>query len=268
MFKLADLSRLYSSRLEQLGVDGHARVHTSRLKDRLLTQVPQLEAYKQGRDVLIAFKEDVGLAFQRASYEESTDTEGVYVARAAKIVRKDMLKLKNSVDGSFQTTCQEDSVPSSLLCLVNVILYRPNIERQTSNNTNYQAALSISQLLLYNSFVRRSNDLIKQERHSKSRETPLPIYVGLSIHGKTRSRDLVDTFYDLGLSISYDRVLAISTDLGISVCRKFEMEQVVCPITLRKDQSTTLIIIPVPLHHMIHFMVLGYLYSNTHLPSS
>ena len=88
MFKLADLSRLYSSRLKQLGVDDHARVHTSRLKDRLLTQVPQLEAYKQSQDVLIAFKEEVGLALQRASYEESTDTEGVYLAKQQRLLER------------------------------------------------------------------------------------------------------------------------------------------------------------------------------------
>ena len=49
----------------------------------------------------------------------------------------------------------------------------------------------------------------------------------------------MDSFYDLGLSVSYDRVLAISTDLGNSVCKRFEIEQVVCPTSLRKGLFTT-----------------------------
>ena len=46
VFKLVELFRLYSSRMEQLGVNSDGRLHTSRLKDRLLAQIPQLEAYK------------------------------------------------------------------------------------------------------------------------------------------------------------------------------------------------------------------------------
>lgn len=99
--------------------------------------------------------------------------------------------------------------------------------------------LSIAQLLQYNSFVRRREGTLKRERHNRNKETPLPIYIGLSIHAKTRSLDLVDSFYDLGFSVSYDRVLAISTDLGNSVCKRFKIEQVVCPTSLRKGLFTT-----------------------------
>ena len=45
--------------------------------------------------------------------------------------------------------------------------------------------------------------------------------------------------YDLGLSVSYDRVLSISTDLGKGVSRRFEEEKVVCPTNLRKKLFTT-----------------------------
>ena len=67
----------------------------------------------------------------------------------------------------------------------------------------------------------------------------LNVFIFFHFVGKTRSRDLVDTFYGLGLSISYDRVLAISTDLGNSVCQRYEREQLVCPIALRKGLFTT-----------------------------
>lgn len=149
-----------------------------------------------------------------------------------------MQELKESFNGSFDKMCQENSAPSSLLCLVNMILYGPNIESQ-SNSTTVQSALSIAQLMQYNSFVRRCEGILKRERHNKNKEMPLPVYIGLSIHVRTWSRDLVDTFYDLGLSVSYDRVLSISTDLGNSVCKRFEMDQVVCPTSLRKGLSTT-----------------------------
>ena len=71
------------------------------------------------------------------------------------------------------------------------------------------------------------------------RETPLSIYVGLVLHTETRKKKLVDKFYRMGLSISYDRVMQISADLGISICAQFEEEGVVCPSKLKKSLFTT-----------------------------
>ena len=43
----------------------------------------------------------------------------------------------------------------------------------------------------------------------------------------------------MGLSVSYDRVLAISTDLGNEVCRRYYEEGAVCPSNLRIGLFTT-----------------------------
>lgn len=100
----------------------------------------------------------------------------------------------------------------------------------------------ISQLLIFNSVKEQRNNSdcsTSTLRHSQSRETPLPVYVGLVIHAETRKKGLVDKLYRLGLSISYDRVMQISADLGNSVCHRFEEEGVVCPPKLKKSLFTT-----------------------------
>ena len=66
IFRLADLAFLYKQRLHQLGVLT-PEVHSTRLKEQLLSQMPELEAHKQGRDVLLAFKEDVSSVLLDAS---------------------------------------------------------------------------------------------------------------------------------------------------------------------------------------------------------
>ena len=76
-------------------------------------------------------------------------------------------------------------------------------------------------------------------RHNKERETPIPLYIGLKIHAETRSKSLIDTFSKMGLSISYDRVLSISTDVSNSVCSRFGEDGVVCPPRMRQDAFTT-----------------------------
>ncbi len=59
------------------------------------------------------------------------------------------------------------------------------------------------------------------------------------MHTKTHKRDLVDTLFHMGLSVSYDRVLNISVDLGNSICRVFQPEGVVCPPEVKSGLFTT-----------------------------
>ena len=76
-------------------------------------------------------------------------------------------------------------------------------------------------------------------KHSKERETPLPVYVGLTVHAQTRKKELVDSMFTLGLSVSYSRVLEISTELASKVCSQFQRDGVVCPMKLRSGLFTT-----------------------------
>ncbi len=63
IYKLSDCVKLYSTRLEQLGVKEHTRPHSTDLINRILAQIPDLRARREGRDVLLAFDEDIGPAY-------------------------------------------------------------------------------------------------------------------------------------------------------------------------------------------------------------
>ena len=49
----------------------------------------------------------------------------------------------------------------------------------------------------------------------------------------------MDKLFYLGLSISYDRVLRLSAQMGNSVYQLYHIEHVVCPPTLRSNVFTT-----------------------------
>ena len=140
-------------------------------------------------------------------------------------------------DGSFPRGCQEDAVPKSLVALVSMIMDGINIKKRETDDVK-QATLSLAQLLQYNSCVRRRLGSTGSN-HSKDRETPLPVYIGMMIHGHTRKRELVDILFHLGLSISYDIVLDISMDMAIAAVQQYESDEVVCPLILRKNLFTT-----------------------------
>ena len=238
VFKLADMAQLYMSRMQQFGVVSDKRMHTTRLKQRLLAHFPDMRAQSKGRDIMLVFDEDIGAALDRAC-EQDNDSDAVHLARAAKIVRRQIFESK-PFTGSFGEDCQERSVPHLLLALVSMVLEGPSIKHQI-RECSTQAALSIAQILKFNSVkhMRKQPNTSSSIRHSSAQETPLPIYIGLMLHAQTRKRDLVDWLFNLGLSVSYDRVLRLSAEMGNSVCQRFHMEQVVCPPTLKGNVFTT-----------------------------
>ena len=102
------------------------------------------------------------------------------------------------------------------------------------------AARSITQLMMFNSVKReRKEKKSGSTRHSSVRETPLPLYMGLLIHAKTRKRELVDILYEHGLSVSYDRVMQHSTDIANQVIAQYQEDGVVCPPKLKRGLFVT-----------------------------
>ena len=94
------------------------------MKNRFLAHFPDLTAHKEGHDILLAFNNDLGAALHR-SFDHDYDDEAICLARAANIVRRDMLKMQASFAGSFDLDCQVRSMPHSLSAMVVVILNGP-----------------------------------------------------------------------------------------------------------------------------------------------
>ena len=70
---------MYKTRLEQLGVVIEGRVHTSRLKLRLLSVFPDVTAHLQGRNVMLSFDDDIGGALTKACDHDS-DHDAMHLA--------------------------------------------------------------------------------------------------------------------------------------------------------------------------------------------
>ena len=231
IFRLADMVNLFKQRLEQLGVK-EPQIHSTRLKERLLSEIPELEAHKQGKDILLAFQKDVGKALSLVSQY----SEAVIIAKAAKILRRHMLDHQSRFDGTFNEGCIENSIPTSLLQFVCMLEHGADIKSQIRFGAS-RTDKSIAQLLQYNCYARYQEGAATH-RHSKNRETPFPIYMGIAVYARTRKRDLVEMLHENGMSISYDRVLEISAQMGEATLNKYASEGVVCPPALRKGLFT------------------------------
>ena len=93
-------------------------------------------------------------------------------------------------------------------------------------------------MLVFNAVKRRGQDAVSV-RHHREREAALPLYLGLLLHNKARKRELIDSLFDNGLSVSYDRVLQLSTDEANRAIEMYKNEDCVCPSTLRDNLFTT-----------------------------
>ena len=62
VFRLAELARLYKTRLKLFEGDISGRFNNTRLKTRIVAHQQDLQAYREGSDVLLAFSKDVGAA--------------------------------------------------------------------------------------------------------------------------------------------------------------------------------------------------------------
>ena len=85
VFKLSDLNKLYCQRLKELGMEVQGRIHSTRLKNRILSHFPGMNSYADGREVLMVFYADIGEVLG-SSLSTSYDDEGYILAEAAKIV--------------------------------------------------------------------------------------------------------------------------------------------------------------------------------------
>lgn len=100
----------------------------------------------------LSFDEDIALLLAEA-FKKDTDSDAMCLAKAAKIIRRELFEIADLPEGTFPPDCQENSVPQTLLALILMILEGPNILDKASYSAN-QAALSTSQLLKFNSVKR------------------------------------------------------------------------------------------------------------------
>ena len=58
MFKLSQLSRMYATRLQEMGVQISNRLHSPQLKEIVLIYCPDLKEFCDGLNILLVFSYD------------------------------------------------------------------------------------------------------------------------------------------------------------------------------------------------------------------
>ena len=105
VFFLKELKRFYKERLQLNNAPEEPanNVHSTRLKLKILEDIPGLREEKQGKDVAITVDGEMRRAVFEACQLSSQD-DGFILARAAKIIRKDLFENDVFFDGDLSSS--------------------------------------------------------------------------------------------------------------------------------------------------------------------
>ena len=233
VFILSDLKKTYLKRLAQLKrVDIESlNENSTRFKNRLMEYIPDLrESHQTNKQIYLMFRKGVSSAMDTAVVADGFEN-AINLVKSVENVRKDIFQTYFSSGDVFQNSSQRHVVPESLLTLIKMLLYGSNIENQSEcNESKDRKVTSLCELLYFNAI--KNDKPIKDSgssRHNIDKETPTAIYVAMLIHAKTRSKDIIDKLHNLGLCISYKRLMEIQNKIANSVCTKYLHDEVVCP---------------------------------------
>ena len=170
--------------------------------------------------------------------ERCREDDDMYLLKAREILRQNIFGSNNLFNGRFDYSSQEFSVPKSLFVLLRMIVEGININSEPSHAANH-AALSLAQLIEFNGVKRKGRETAICRRHTLSRETPLPVYLGLMVHSKTRMKIIIEKLAKLGLSITYNRISEIQELVMKQEVEQFDEIGLVCPKNLNPKIFTT-----------------------------
>lgn len=160
------------------------------------------------------------------------------LSQTAKILRRYILTVESNIDGAFNDSCQKRFLPKPLKSFVDHVLQGSNIN--SSHRHLEQSTLTISQLIVQNCVKRVRNVTSTRKVHqSRSRKSPLGVYLGMLLHATTRKKSLIEKLHKIGISVSYQRVMDLSTSLGNNVLAHYNAANSLCPPQLKSGIFTT-----------------------------
>lgn len=112
VFKMTDLRTLCKARITELGWRWLERIHTTKLKNRLLVYFESLTEFKNRKNALLVFGSAVSSALKKDTY----DDDKLMFEKANDIIRKTLFQKEyTSFDGAFEQNCQKYSLSSVLV---------------------------------------------------------------------------------------------------------------------------------------------------------
>ena len=230
-FPMADLTKQYEDRKKQLNLPVYT--HSTRLRERIVKDFGgdfTVQGNEGGPKTLV-FGDGLNTLVKDALQSQSPTKDMQIIAQAAKIIREDIFQHEGfQFDSSFPENCHSIASPVKLLTLMSLMIFGPSIKDQ---QVDTQPVHTASQIVTFN--AKKSSTKSKSFRHTRKREPPIPLRLGMFVYAKTRSKVLIDEMNAAGVSVDYRRVKQLDKDFASSVCEYHTLEGAVVPTGLKKN---------------------------------
>lgn len=196
------------------------------LKNLLLRKFPSIEFHKPKR---MNQAERVTMKVTRYTaiqiVEENVpdwDTEMKYLYRAASLLRRTIKKVKPwSFTGSL-SDINEDHLPAHLYSFYRWLLQGPNTtlsnddkSAHVSSSATHLAQTTVSMFVSDQQVSRKPTQVLRTNR-----EMPQQVSTALAVHKATRSKKVINLLHGVGMSVQYNRVLSIESQITTSVLKR------------------------------------------------
>jgi len=141
--------------------------------------------------------------------------------KAAAVLRNAIKKADRwNFSGSF--TVKDKQMPKELYSFFRWVLEGPNASLSTDQKSAQvnRHATSLAQSTVSSWLSDRQVSNRKSKAHRQTREMPQQLAVGLAIRQASRSKRIVNMLHDFGVTVRYERLLRVETQLANAVTEK------------------------------------------------
>ena len=224
---MSELQDAYNSILKENGVDDKT-VSRKSLKDILISEINDVEFNKPKRvneSERVTVKGTRDAAVQLIEEDENDLRDEMKVLYDAALhLRKAINKSKRWIfEGSLETLSKEH-FPEELYCFFRWVINGPNTTLSSNEKCEkiHKRAMNLVQSTMAMCLTERQIGNKKSEIIKSSREMPLQLAVGLAVHQSVRSKELVNMLRGFGISVEYNRLLRLESELESGVIKRME----------------------------------------------
>ena len=168
---MADIRKLYETSLDKLGIKDEL-VHSTRLRENCWLEFRTSSVLCRDGNTSSCSTRTLGLLWETTR----SDSDAIHVAKAAQIIRRELVDVSNTFKGNFESNRQDDSVPHLLKYMVSMIVNGLQPSTKTSKNLQQsQVVLTISQMLVFNT-KKEGNNIKSSAPQLRERHTFADLY--------------------------------------------------------------------------------------------
>lgn len=197
------------------------------LKQLIQSEIEEVEFHKSKRvneSERVTIKATRDAAVQLSNQESDVNDAMKTLYDAALYLRKCINQSKKWVFKGSLEGLSKDHYPEELYCFFRWVINGPNTTLSVEEKSNevHKGAMSLVQGTISTCLTERQVGNKKSEIFKSSREMPQQLAIGLAIHQSVRSKELVNMLRGFGLSVEYNRLLRVESQIEASVLKRME----------------------------------------------